>query len=336
MNIIVDKDYFYKYIIYVNANHLQQLIFRSDKMLKKFTIYILLSCTMLTFAACGSNKVDDKSASSQSKVKVVVTFNAMREFAQAVGKDKVDIVTIIPDGTEPHDFEPKAKDLESLNKGKIFVYSGFGMEAWVDKALEVVDNKSLISVEASKGFKAIQNTDADEIKEHGQYDPHVWISLKGAENDAKNIKDALVKVDGSNKDYYEKNYNEFASQLDTLYDEYNKKFQTLSNKSFVTGHAAFAYLCRDFGLKQNSVEDVFAEGEPSAKKLKELTDYCMENKIKTIFVEDMVSSKVSETLAKEVGAKVEKIHTIESKDEDNKDYIQCMKENLDMIYNSLK
>lgn len=310
-------------------------------MFKKLTMCMLLGCAILTFTAltftsCSTKKIEKDSTSSQSKVEVVVTFNAMREFAAAIGKDKVNIVTIIPDGTEPHDFEPKAKDLESLNNAKVFVYNGFGMEAWVDKALEAVDNKSLVSVEASKGSDAIKNTETDEIEEHGQYDPHLWISIKGAENEAKNIKDALVKVDESNKDYYEKNYNDFTSQLNTIYDEYNKKFQTVSNKSFVTGHAAFAYLCRDFGLKQNSVEDVFAEGEPSAKKLKELTDYCMENKVKTVFVEDMVSTKVSETLAKEVGAKIEKIHTIESKDEDNKDYIQCMKENLDMIYNSLK
>ena len=310
-------------------------------MFKKLTMCMLLGCAILTFTAltftsCSTKKIEKDSTSSQSKVEVVVTFNAMREFAAAIGKDKVNIVTIIPDGTEPHDFEPKAKDLESLNNAKVFVYNGFGMEAWVDKALEAVDNKSLVSVEASKGSDAIKNTETDEIEEHGQYDPHLWISIKGAENEAKNIKDALVKVDESNKDYYEKNFNDFTSQLNTIYDEYNKKFQTVSNKSFVTGHAAFAYLCRDFGLKQNSVEDVFAEGEPSAKKLKELTDYCMENKVKTVFVEDMVSTKVSETLAKEVGAKIEKIHTIESKDEDNKDYIQCMKENLDMIYNSLK
>ena len=298
-------------------------------------MYILLSSAILTFTGCNSKKVEIDNANSQSKVKVVVTFNAMKEFVAAVGKDKVNIVTMIPDGSEPHDFEPKAKDLESLSSGKIFVYNGFGMEAWVDKSLEAIGNKSLVTVDASKGFKAIENIDAGGLKEHGQYDPHLWISLKGSEKQAKNIKDALIKVDLPNKDYYEKNYNDFASQLGTIYDEYNKKFQTVSNKNFVTGHAAFAYLCRDFGLKQSSVEDVFAEGEPSAKKLKELTDYCMKNKIKTIFVEDMVSTKVSKTLAKEVGAKVEKIYTIESKN-GNKNYIQTMKENLDMIYNSLK
>ena len=120
-----------------------------------------------------------------------------------------------------------------------------------------------------------------------------------------------------------------------MYKEYDNKFKTVSRKDFVTGHAAFAYLARDFGLKQNSVEDVFAEGEPSAKKLKELTDYCKAEKINTIFVEDMVSPKVSETLAKEVGAKAVKIYTLESK-EDGKTYIQSMQSNLEKIYASLK
>ncbi|WP_298845779.1 metal ABC transporter substrate-binding protein [Clostridium sp.] len=301
-------------------------------MFKKMSIFILLICTILTFTACGSKKVETSNLKSQNKVKVVVSFNAMREITTAIGKDKVDIVTMIPNGTEPHDFEPKAKDFESLTNAKIFVYNGFGMESWVDKVLESVDNKNLITVDASKGSTPIGNT---EKSENAQYDPHLWISLKGAKNQAKNVRDALVKADSPNKSYYEKNYNDFALKLDTLYNEYNKKFKTVTNKNFVTGHAAFAYLCRDFGLKQNSVEDVFAEGEPSAKKLKELTDYCKKNKIKTIFVEDMVSTKVSDALANEVGAKVEKIHTIESK-EDNKDYLTCMKENLDMIYNSLK
>ncbi|MGV8984305.1 metal ABC transporter substrate-binding protein [Clostridium sp.] len=305
-------------------------------MFKKFITFVLISATILTFTACGNKKaVENANEKAQGKVKVVVTFNAMREIALAIGKDKVDIVTIIPTGTEPHDFEPKARDLETLNNSKIFMYNGFGMESWVGKVIKSVDNKNLITVEASKGFAPIENTDLAEKEEHGQYDPHVWLSLKGAENQAKNIKDALIKADSSNKAYYEKNYTDFALKLDTLYNEYNDKFKTVSNKNFVTGHAAFSYLCRDLGLKQNSVENVFAEGEPSAKKLKELTDYCKANKIKTIFVEDMVSTKVSDALAKEVGAKVEKIHTIESK-EDNKDYITSMKENLDMIYTSLK
>jgi zinc transport system substrate-binding protein len=270
-----------------------------------------------------------------SKLKVSVTFNAMKEFVAAVGKDKVEILTIIPDGTEPHDFEPKAQDLVALSTANVFVYSGLGMEAWVDDAIQAANNSGLVAVEASKGADAIKNTDPEEIEEHGQYDPHIWLSLKGAELEVKNIKDALVQADPSNKDFYETNCNDFVSQLENLYSEYNGKFQSVEQKSFVTGHAAFGYLCRDFGLEQNSVEDTFAEGEPSAQQLTELVKYCKDNKVTTIFAEEMASPDVSETLANEVGAKVETIYTIES-GEDDKSYLERVTENLTKIYESLK
>ena len=306
---------------------------KRNKPIKFTTLALILTCIIFTFGGCVTGTASNNT--KESKVKVVVSFNAMREFASAIGKDKIDIITMIPNGTEPHDFEPTAKDFKNLSDANVFVYSGFGMESWKDKVLKSINNKNLIVVDASKGSTPIKNGDSDEIKEHGQYDPHIWLSLKGAKNQSKNIKDTLVKADPSNKNFYEKNYSDFSKQLDDLYNEYNKKFQTVSTKSFVTGHAAFAYLCRDFGLKQNSVEGVFAEGEPSSQKLAQLVNYCKQNNIKTIFVEDMVSPKVSNTLAKEVGAKAKKIYTIESK-EDNKNYIQSMKSNLEMIYNSLK
>lgn len=308
-------------------------------MFKKNRLLVLaaiLSSIMFIFSGCANSSGGTTSGNQgKSKPKVVVSFNAMREFASAIGKDKIDITTIIPNGTEPHDFEPTTKDLKVLSSADVFVYNGLGMESWKDKVINSSNNKKLVTVDASKGITPIKNTSADEIKEHGQYDPHAWISLKNAKIQSKNIKDALVKADPSNKDFYEKNYRDFSKQLDDLYDEYGTKFSNVKNKDFVTGHAAFAYLCRDFGLKQNSVEGVFAEGEPSSQKLAQLVNYCKQNNIKTIFVEDMVSPKVSNTLAKEVGAKAKKIYTIESK-EDNKNYIQSMKSNLEMIYNSLK
>ncbi|MHC6180126.1 metal ABC transporter substrate-binding protein [Clostridium sp. JNZ X4-2] len=307
-------------------------------MFKKNKLSVLaamFSCIIFIFSGCNGTSGTATDNKTQSKPKVVVSFNAMREFASAIGKNKIDITTIIPNGTEPHDFEPTAKDLKILGNANVFVYSGLGMESWKDKVISSAGNKNLIAVDASKGISPIKNTDNNEIKDQGQYDPHTWISLKNAQIESKNIKDALVKADSANKNFYEKNYKDFSKQLNELYNEYNTKFSTVTNKSFVTGHAAFAYLCRDFGLKQNSVEGVFAEGEPSPQKLAGLVSYCRKNNIKTIFVEDMVSPKVSNTLAKEVGARVEKIYTIESK-EDNKNYIQSMKSNLEMIYNSLK
>jgi zinc transport system substrate-binding protein len=316
-------------------------------MMKKVAALLFVLLFSFTLAACsdkqsGNTEGEDEIVNSKQdgKITVMVSFNPLKEFTQAIGGDRVNVQNIIPEGMEPHDFEPKAKDIENINKSQIFIYNGLGMETWADKVLSILDNKGLIVVEASKQCQVIEiedehQDDKDHSHEHGQYDPHTWLSLKEAKTQSLLIKDALVKADPSGKDFYEKNYSEFALKLDTLFNEYKVKFDSIKNRHFVTGHAAFSYLCRDFGLKQNSIEDVFAEGEPSPKALKELVDYCRKNNVKTIFAEEMASPKVSETLAKEIGAKVEKIYTIESKEE-NRDYIEGMRDNLEKIYASLK
>ncbi|WP_300380285.1 zinc ABC transporter substrate-binding protein, partial [Clostridium sp.] len=166
-------------------------------------------------------------------------------------------------------------------------------------------------------------------------DPHVWLSLSDALIEAENIKNTLVEVDIENKDYYEENYNNLVKEFTSLKDEYLVKFNSISNKKFVTGHAAFGYLCRDFGLTQNSIADVFGEGELTLKDLETLIEYSKTNNVKVIFSESTASEKESETLAKEVGAKVEKIYTLETQ-ENNMSYIEGMKYNLETIYNSLK
>ena len=294
--------------------------------MKRIATIVFAAVLSVSLMAC--TKKDDKSAKmTNEKVNVVVSFNPLKEFTEAIGGEKVDVKSLVPEGSEPHDFEPKTKDLTNLSKSDMFVYNGLGMEDWADKVIDSVKNNVKEIVDASKGCNI--------IKTEGKIDPHIWLSLNEAKNECLNIKNSLIKLDEKNKDYYNKNYESYIKQLDDLYNQNKERFKELKVKDFVTGHEAFGYLCRDFELKQKSVEDVFGEGEVTPQKLKELTDYCKQYNIKTIFMESLASPKVSETLANEVGAKIEKIYTIESK-EDNKSYIESMKYNLDKIYDSLK
>ena len=309
-------------------------------MFKRLMPLFLVFIIIFAISGCANTSKAEKVTVNENKIKVVVSFNPLREFAEAVGGDKVEVLTMVPEGTEPHDFEPKAKDLEALSNSKIFVYNGLGMEGWTQKVIETVNNKELVVVDSSKNVEAIKSDEEDnheeeEEEEHGEYDPHIWLGLLEAKVQSANIRDALVQVDGANKNFYEENYNEFAAKLDGLYNEYRSKFDKVSNKNFVTGHAAFAYLCRNFGLEQNSVEGVFSEGEPTTAKMRDLIDYSKKNNVKTIFMEELASPQVSETIAREVGAKVQKIYTIESK-EDGRNYLDAMRENLERIYTSLK
>lgn len=301
-------------------------------MFKKLVLVVLGVLMAALFAGCGNDAPKEQ---GNKKVQVVTSFNAMTEFVKAIGGDKVEISTIIPDGTEPHDFELKPENMKQLASAQVFVMNGLGMEPWSEKAIEAAKNDKLITVIASDGVEAIKNTDPEEIEEHGDYDPHTWLSLKNTKIEVKNIKDALVKADPTHKDYYEKNYTDYVAKLDALINKYEPQFSAAPHKNFVTGHAAFGYLCRDFGLEQNSVEDVFAEGEPNAAQMAELIEYSKEHNIKTIFAEEMASPDVSKTLAQEVGAKVETIYTMES-NEDDKSYLERMDENLSKILASLQ
>ena len=281
------------------------------------------------------------------RLSIAVTFDAMEELTKAVVKDLADVSLIIPEGMEPHEAEPTAQNLIFLTNADVLIYNGFGMEFYLEKVLKAVNNKNLVLVEASKGVKPIEidydDHDDDEHDfhhhhdghHHGNIDPHAWLSLQATRIMVKNIESALSKLDKKNAKTYAKNASFYIKELDKLYAEYVKKFKSLKNKTLVTSHAAFAYLCRDFGLVQNSITDVFAEGEPNAKQLVKLVEYCKKHKVKTIFSEEIANQTLAQTLSSEVGGKVVKIYTIETK-EDELPYLMRMKENLKRIYENLR
>ncbi len=290
--------------------------------MKKNFLFLITSIILVTFmVGCGKENVKSEAQNKSDKLKVLVSFHAMEELVELIGDDKVDVEVVIPEGTEAHDFEPTTKDIKELSKSKLFVYNGLGMEHWVENFLK---NSKVEVVEAS--------TNVNTIKNDGVTDPHTWLGLKDAIVELENIKNALIKIDSKNSDYYEKNYENAKQELESVYDEYKTKFDSIENKKFVTGHKAFGYLCREFGLDQVAIQGVFAEGEPSPAKLAELVTYCKGNNIKTVFAEEMGSTKVAETLAREAGAKVETIETFEGEG----DYIDGMRENLEKIYKALK
>jgi zinc transport system substrate-binding protein len=316
------------------ANDLQVRIIRNiGGLTMKFPKTGVL-CLILVLSAVSCAKTGKTGAKTEKRLVVSVTFNAIKEMAQAVGGDKVEVSAIIPDGLEPHDFEPKAQDMAILSNADVFVFNGLGMEAWASKAVESAGNKKLVSVDSSKGAEPIRLKEGEGEDGKGGTDPHLWLSLKGAEIQARNIEEGFAKADPENAQAYKKNAEAFVAELEKLFAEYEPKMKAAKRKAIITGHAAFGYLCRDFGLEQNSVEDVFASGEPTAKQLSKLVDFAKSKKVKTIFAEELASPAVSDTLARELGAKVVTIYTIESA-EDGLGYAERMRKNLEAIYASL-
>ncbi len=307
--------------------------------MKKLKVLGALTLIAVMLTAC-SNRESKNNEEKDNTINIVTSFYGIEALTEEIGGDKVSIESVIPEAMEPHDFDIKAKDMKAIEEADIFIYNGAGMESWIEDVEAAISGKELIVVEASKGVKLINADEEDEEDgeheghNHSGKDPHTWLGLSEAKIQGENIKNALVEKDAKNKEYYEENLKIFNEKIDNIIKEYNPKFKELANKNFVTGHATFGYLCRDFGLTQKSIEGVFAEGEPSPKELQNLMEYCKGNNIKTIFVEELISTQLSDTLAKEVGAQTKQIYTLHS-NEDGKSFSDVLKYNVETIYSAM-
>ena len=325
--------------------------FYSIKMLRALAMTALVSAAMLsgcTRAAAPNPAAKADAMESKKMLKVMASFYPMYDFAAKIGGDKAEVITLVPSGTEPHDWEPAAADIRNLEEADLFIYSGAGMEHWVDDVLASLDNKDLISVEASKGVALRdghshsheEEEGAGEPEEEGQYDPHVWLSPLNAEKEMENIKNAYIKADPHNRDYYEANYELYASRFAYLNQKFKDTLSSLPNKDIVVSHEAFGYLCDAYGLNQVGIEGLSPDSEPSPARMAEIIDFVRANHVRVIFFEELVSPKVAETIAKETGSSVQVLNPLEGLSdeelESGADYFSVMEENLKQLEAALK
>jgi zinc transport system substrate-binding protein len=298
---------------------------------------LILVFSMLVLTGCSNTKVDTEDSSSEKKISVYTSFYAMYDFTKKIGGDKINLTNLVPAGTEPHDWEPTPGDMAKIEKADVLIYNGAGMESWIDKVLNSIKNNKLITVETAKGLKLLDNPDKDEDL---KYDPHVWLNPMLAKQQMEAIKNALANADPSNKDYYEKNYTENAKKLDDLDKEYKDTVAKFTKKDIVVAHQAFSYICDAYGLKQVAIEGLTADSEPSPAKMAEIVTFAKENDVKYIFFEELVSPKVAEAIAKEVGAKTAVLNPLEGLEENDikagKEYFSVMRNNLEALKKALQ
>jgi zinc transport system substrate-binding protein len=282
-------------------------------------------------AACtAAPSVTPAAADSGKKLKIVATFYPMVEFSKQVAGNHAEVIGLIPSGTEPHDWEPTAKDMAELKEADVFVYNGI-VEGWAEKALESASNEKRIAVEASKGI---------DLMEDGKIlDPHVWLDPALAQKEVASIEAALEKADPANKDDYKNNADAYIAKLKDLDQTFKSGLTEVKRKEFVTQHAAFGYMAKEYGLTQIPIAGLSPEQEPSPDQMASIVKFAKENQVKTIFFETLVDPKVAKVVANEIGAKTDVLNPIEGlTDEDKKnnlDYIGIMKNNLEGLKKAL-
>lgn len=300
-------------------------------------ITIIFMSTMI-MTGCGSSN----SGMVEGKVNVMTSFYPLFDFTQKIGGEHVNVINLIPAGVDSHDWTPKTQDMANITDADLLIYNGLGFEGWVENFLGGLESDSkLVSVEASRGITAIEGShDEDDHDDHGELDPHVWLSPLQAKKMAENVKNALIQVDSANQSDYEKNYGQLIEQLDELHYKFEDVIAKSPRKDIVVSHEAYGYLVRDYDINQIGIMGISPNAEPTPQDMKRITDFVKEKDIKYILFEELVSPKLAQTLADDAGIETLVFNPLEGltneQIEAGEDYISMMEINLTSIEKALQ
>jgi len=156
---------------------------------------------------------------------------------------------------------------------------------------------------------------------------------------SEKIKDTFSRVDNSNKDIYEENFNRFKKELEELDMAFKEGLKGATERKIIVSHSAFGYLANRYNLEQIAVAGVSPHAESSPKRLAELTNIAKDNKIDYIFLEALASVKTAEILAKEANLEVLTLYIVEGLTEEQQnrgeDYISLMYKNVETLKKAL-
>ena len=273
----------------------------------------------MALAGCGAGEQD---TAADGRLQVSASFYPMAEFARAVGGSRAAVRTVVPDGLEPHDWEPAPRDLTFLGRSRVFIYNGM-VEPWAVQALTALSERGILAVECGAGLY---------LRPDGKTDPHVWVSPKKAIIQVRRVCDAFCRADEQYAAEYRRNAEAYLSELRRLDAGFAALAAKARTKKFVTAHAAFGHLAADYGLQQLAIAGVSPEAEPTAADMQQLARLMRQEKLRYIFMETLATPRLTETLAKEAGAQVLVLDPAEGVDADGRaaglTYIKIMEQNL--------
>jgi zinc transport system substrate-binding protein len=289
--------------------------------------------TLATLAGCGNGDAADSATTpvSAEKLNVVTSFYPLEFITKKVGGDRVDVTNLTAPGVEPHDLELTPKQVGTLAKAKLVVFEK-DLQPAVDEA--VAQNAAEAGFDVAPAAK-LEATGADfgeegeEVKP-GALDPHFWLDPVRVGDVADAIADKLASTDPANADGYKQRAAALHGELTTLDNDFRTGLANCKLKVFVTSHSAFAYLAQRYGLQQVGIAGTSPDQEPSPAHLKEIHDIVTQNKVTTIFYEELVSPKVAESVARDLKVKTAVLSPIEGLADANstEDYLSLMHENL--------
>ena len=274
---------------------------------------MVLTLIVLVLSGCSTTAVNDH------QITVAVTIIPEATFVKAIAGDLVKVVTLIPPGASPANYQPTPKAMADFSQAELYFTIGVGAEeanilpniASHNKEVKIIELANIVDqiyparyfVEEDEAHDVEGDEDHDEDHDHEGRDPHIWMSPKRVVIMANAINQELKALDPDNAEVYEANTIAFIKKLEDLDSSLESSYSRLLSKKFIVMHPSIGYMAEDYNLEMIAIEE---EGkDASVSHLQKVVDYAREHEIHVVFYQQEFDSSQAETIADEINGKVQ-------------------------------
>ena len=319
-------------------------------------------------------KNSEQAANNGKKISVVATIYPQYAWLKEIlgnQADSLNLTLLVKNGMDLHSYKPSAADIATIAKADMIVYVGGESDKWIEKALEATPNEKRVQVnllealgDRVKAEEIVEGMQAEEEHEHHhehaeehehleheahaeevENDEHIWLSLKNAELLVMNLADALSKADTTHATEYHINAGLYIAKISALDAQYRAATDSAHFKTILFGDRfPFRYLVDDYGIKYFAAfVGCSAESEASFETVAFLAGKMDSLALPAIFTIDGSNGKIARAIldaskkSKETPVlTLNSMQSIKNSQMDSANYLDIMRENLEVIKKALK
>ncbi|MGB3769260.1 MAG: metal ABC transporter substrate-binding protein [Phormidesmis sp.] len=284
-----------------------------------YLLFLPIFSLMIGLGACSDNvtsrtatgqDTSESVASAQADGKpiIVATVAPITNIVSNIAGDRMQVIGLVPEGTNSHTFEPRPSDGELLAQADLILVNGLSLEL---PSMALAESTKPADVEIYElGTQAIKKEDwlfdNSFPAEAGRPNPHLWVDPDYAAEYATLAADQLIKLDPDGEAIYQANLAKFLQRIAQL-DEVTREVVASippENRKLLTYHDSWPYWARKYGFEVIGAVQPSDFGEPSAQEVAALVDQIKAAEVPAIFGSEVFPSTISDQIAREAGVKL--------------------------------
>ena len=243
------------------------------------------------------------SKGTEKPCEVLVSIPPYLYFIEALTGGQVQTTSLVPSGANPHIYEATPKQVQQAQQAKVWIRLNENFEVKIAQSLKE-QNKDLITLNLADSpqipylYEGHVCSSCSHHHAADSKDPHIWLSLRLAKIQANLIAEILIQAFPNKKDLIEKNLLILQGRFSHADSLFTEKLSPYKNDSILVSHPAFGYFCRDYSIKQISIE---LEGkDPLPRQLTSILTLAKTTPIRTVLTQVQYNNKGAELIAKQL------------------------------------